>query len=278
MVTTTTTTTTTATIMAPATIRVIVMSTATRIRIMIPTTPDTVTATTTTTTTAAAEPDRALLPLMLWLSPAFPVGSFAYSHGLEWAVEAGDVRDARSLGGWLVDLLTFGAPRVDAILFAAAFRATEVGDWPTLLETNALAVALAASAERRLETTAQGVAFAAAARAAFDCEPLRALAREERIAYPAAVAAAAAGHGLPVELSLQAFVLALVANLVSAVVRLGPIGQTEGQKILATLLPRIRALAREAARSTLSDLGCCAFRSDIAAMRHETQYSRLFRS
>ena len=228
--------------------------------------------------TGPAEPDRALLPLMLWLSPAFPVGSFAYSHGLEWAVEAGDIFDARSLGGWLVDLLTFGAPRADAILFAAAFRAAESCDWPALLETNELAVALAASAERRLETTAQGLAFVSAARVAWDCEPLRELAGEERVAYPVAVAAAAAGHALPLESSLQAFVLAFLANLASAAVRLGPIGQTDGQKILAALLPRVRALARVAAQSTLADLGSCAFRSDIAVMRHETQYSRLFRS
>jgi urease accessory protein len=225
-----------------------------------------------------AEADASLMPLMLWLSPAFPVGAFAYSHGLEWAVEAGDIFDQRSLGGWLVDLLSFGAPRADAILFAAAYRAAGAGDWPALVETNALAVALATSAERRLETTAQGTAFVAAARAAWDCEPLRRLGVQEGAAYPAAVAAAAAGHDLPLEASLQAFVLALVANLVSAVVRLGPIGQTGGQKIQAALLPRLRALAREAARSTLADLGSAAFRSDIAAMRHETQYSRLFRS
>ena len=100
----------------------------------------------------------------------------------------------------------------------------------------------------------------------------------ERVAYPAAVASAAAGHGLPLEASLQAFILAQIAAAVSAVVRLGPIGQTDGQKIQATLIPRIRALAREAAGSSLADLGSCAFRSEIAAMRHETQYSRLFRS
>ena len=164
--------------------------------------PTTVTHTTITATTmdkGAAEPDAALLPLMLWLSPAFPVGSFAYSHGLEWAVEAGDIFDAGSLGGWLVDLLTFGAPRADAILFAAAFRAAESCDWPALLEANELAIALAASAERRLETTAQGSAFVAAALAAWDCAPLRQFAGEERIAYPAAVAAVAAGHDLPLE-------------------------------------------------------------------------------
>jgi urease accessory protein len=225
-----------------------------------------------------ADPGSALLPLMLWLSPSFPVGSFAYSHGLEWAVEAGDIFDARSLDGWLVDLLIFGAPRADAVLFAAAFRAAEAGDWPALFDTNDLAVALALSAERRLETTAQGAAFVEAARAAWDCEPLRELAAQDRVTYSVAVAAAAAGHELPPETSLQAFVLAFLTNLTSAAVRLGPIGQTAGQKILAALLPRVRALASEAARSTLADLGSAAFRSDIAAMRHETQYSRLFRS
>jgi urease accessory protein len=229
----------------------------------------------------AAEADRgAPLPLLIWLSPAFPVGAFAYSHGLEWAVEAGDIVDAPSLEGWLVDLLEFGAPRSDAILFSAAFRAAATADWPALIDVNALAVALTASAERRLETTAQGAAFVAAARAAWDCEPLRRLdqAPDARIAYPVAVAAAASGRGLPPRASLEAFVLAQAANLVSAALRLGPIGQTDGQKILAALLPRIRVLAGEAQTATLADLGGCAFRSDIAAMRHETQYSRLFRS
>ena len=227
----------------------------------------------------APDADAALLPLMLWLSPAFPVGSFAYSQGLEWAVESGDIRDARSLGGWLVDLLTFGAPRADALLFADCFRAAVAEDWDALAAANALAVALANSAERRLETTAQGAAFVVAARAAWDCEPLRQLSREERVAYPAAVASAAAGHGLPLEASLQAFILAQIAAAVSAVVRLGPIGQTDGQKILGDAHPpHTRALPREASGSSLTDLGSCAFRSDIAAMRHETQYSRLFRS
>jgi urease accessory protein len=226
----------------------------------------------------AADADAALLPLMLWLSPAFPVGSFAYSQGLEWAVESGDIQDARSLGGWLVDLLTFGAPRTDAILFAECFRAAVSEDWEALTEANAFAIALANSAERRLETTAQGLAFVLAARAAWDCEPLRQLSLVERVVYPAAVASAAAGHGLPLEASLQAFILAQIGAAVSAVVRLGPIGQTDGQKIQATLIPRIRALAREASVSSLTDLGSCAFRADIAAMRHESQYSRLFRS
>jgi urease accessory protein len=227
------------------------------------------------------EADRgAPLPLLIWLSPAFPVGAFAYSHGLEWAVEAGDIVDAPSLALWLVDLLEFGAARSDAILFSAAFRAAAAADWPELRDVNELAVALTPSAERRLETTAQGAAFVAAGRAAWDCEPLQRLddAPDGRIAYPVAVAGAAASHGQPLDASLEAFVLAQAANLISASLRLGAIGQTDGQKILAALLPRIRALAHEAQTARLADLGGCAFRSDIAAMRHETQYSRLFRS
>ena len=101
---------------------------------------------------------------------------------------------------------------------------------------------------------------------------------DERVAYPIAVAAAASGHGLPLGASLEAFALAQVANLVSAALRLGPIGQTDGQRIIAALLPSVRALARAARNSSLADLGGAAFRSDIAAMRHESQYSRLFRS
>ena len=195
---------------------------------------------------AAAEPDSALLPLMLWLSPAFPVGSFAYSHGLEWAVEAGDISDARSLGGWLVDLLTFGAPRADAILFAGAFRAAEAGDRQ----------ALDRGERARRRARALGRAAARDDRAGFGLRRRRArrvglraacgaLADEARVAYPVAVAAAAAGHGLPLEASLQAFVLALLANAVSAVVRLGPIGQTAGRRFS----PRsCRASARSPAR------------------------------
>ncbi len=220
------------------------------------------------------------LPLLIWLSPAFPVGAYAYSHGLEWAVEAADIVNAASLQDWLLDLLECGAPRSDAILFAAAFRAAAAADWAALMEINVLTVALTGSAERRLETTAQGAAFVAAARAAWDCEPLRRLepAPDGRIAYPVAVAATACAHALPLDMSLAAFVLAQVANLVSAALRLGPIGQTDGQKILAALLPRIQNLAHEAQTAGLAGLGGCAFRSDIAAMRHETQYSRLFRS
>jgi urease accessory protein len=218
------------------------------------------------------------LPLYLWLSPAFPVGAFAYSHGLEWAVEAGDLTGAASVEGWLADLIEAGGPRNDAILFADAYRAAQAQDWPRLAHTNSLVLALCPSFERRLETVSQGDAFVSAGSQAWACEPLEKLRGESSVAYPVAVAAACAGHALALDASLRAFALSLVANLVSASVRLSVIGQSEGQRILAALAAKILALAAFAATSSLDDLGSAALRSDIAAMKHETQYSRLFRS
>jgi urease accessory protein len=238
------------------------------------------TATATTTAVTADGESWREAPLLLWLSPAFPVGAFAYSHGLEWAFEAGDITGAASLAAWLADLARFGGPQLDASLFALAFRAAAAADWPALDEVNATAVALAGSAERRLETTAQGAAFRLAARAAWDSEPLRRVASRdgEPLAYPVAVAAAAAGCSMASSRATEAFVVGQFANLVSAATRLGIVGQTDGLKILAGIFPALAALAREAAGATLDELGGCALRSDIAAMRHETQYSRLFRS
>ncbi len=207
-----------------------------------------------TTTAMTTNPDGDAwreAPLLLWLSPAFPVGAFAYSHGLEWAYEAGDVTDAASLAAWLADLARFGAPHLDAALFAHAFRAAAAADWPALDAVNELAVALAGSAERRLETTAQGAAFRLAARAAWDCEALARLsARDgEPLAYPVAVAAAAAGCGMALAHAAEAFVVGQFANLVSAATRLGIVGQTAGLKILAGILPELcRAGARGGGR------------------------------
>jgi urease accessory protein len=220
------------------------------------------------------------LPLFLWLSPAFPVGGFAYSHGLEWAFEAGDVINAATVRAWLEDLLASGGLRNDVILFVEAHRASLESDFERLFEANDLAVALAAPLERRLETTAQGDAFVRAAGAAWPCAALDELAARapEPVAYPIAVGAAAGGHEIALEKSLAAFALSQLSNLVSASVRLGVLGQSEGQGLLAGLAPQAAHLATDAAASSLDDLGGCAFRSDIAAMRHETQYSRLFRS
>ena len=216
------------------------------------------------------------LKLQIWLSPAFPVGSFAYSHGLEWAVETGDVFDAASLIAWLVDLAQHGSVRSDTAFVAAAWLAAAANDAKALGEANALALALAPSRERHLETSAQGAAFLAAARAAWPCAALDHF--RTGAAYPVALGATAAGHGIPRAATCEAFALAFVAALVSAAVRLGPIGQTAAQQVIAALVPQVQTLSEKLQNETLDDLGACALRSDIAAMRHETQYSRLFRS
>lgn len=225
-----------------------------------------------------AEPSH--LPLMVWFSPAFPVGAFAYSHGLEWAHEAGDLSDAAALKGWIDDLLRFGAARTDAIVLAQAHRAAACGDGNALAGIAELALALATSRERHLETTTQGNAFVLAARKAWPCAALDSLATtsEGDVAYPVATGVAAAGHGFALDATLEAFLLGFVANLVSAAVRLAVVGQTDGQRIIAALLPLVRETAIFAATATLDDLGAAAFRSDLAALQHETQYTRLFRS
>lgn len=223
---------------------------------------------------------HAHLPLLVWLSPSFPVGAFAYSHGLEWAHEAGDLRDAGTLRDWLDALVGHGSLHNDLVLFACAWRACGQGDDAALAEVAELALALANSAERRLETVTQGNAFILTARAAWPCagfDRLRA-AWDGDVAYPVAVAVAVNGHDVPLRPALEAYGLGFVANLVSASVRLGIVGQTDGQKIIAALVPSLHEAAARTEAATFDDLGGCALRSDIASLRHETQYSRLFRS
>ncbi|MEQ1614285.1 MAG: urease accessory UreF family protein [Hyphomicrobiaceae bacterium] len=282
------------------------------------------------------------LPLMIWLSPAFPVGGFAYSHALEWAVAAGDLPDADALQTWLRDLITHGAIRNDAVLLSAALQAARDADVAALAETNELALALAGSRERFIETSAQGAAFMIAIRAAWGCDRMRTLeagvsaytsrrddpapspppavipglvpgthggkktdvtalgmigpgnkcrddtggevacevatARPYQIAYPVAVGLAAGAHVQDLGATLDAYLTATISNLTSAAIRLSVIGQTDAQRIIMQSLPAIRELSAFATLATLDDVGGCAFRSDIASMRHETQVTRLFRT
>jgi len=216
---------------------------------------------------------------MTWLSPAFPVGGYSYSHGLEWAVQAGGVRDAATLGDWVEDILNHGAGRSDVIFLAETWRAVAAGDARLLGETIELAAAFAPSAERRLETLAQGAAFLTATRAVWPSPELEQLCADGRdIAYPVAVGASAAAHGLPLVPTAQAFAQAFAANVVSAGVRLIPLGQTDGLRVLARLEPLIPHVVASGLAAGLDDVGGAAIAADIASMRHETQYTRLFRS
>lgn len=229
---------------------------------------------------AKTESANAALPLLAWLSPAFPVGSFAYSHGIEWAYEAGDVTDAASAEQWIADLLECGGPWSDAVLLASAHRAAGAKEYDVLCEVSEFAAALAPSKERRLETMAQGEAFMSAVGAAWPNKALEKIigATGTEVAYPVAVGVAAAAHEIPLRMTLESYLLAVVSNFVSAAVRLIPLGQTDGTKIVAKLTPLVREIASRAMRSSLGDVGGAAVRSDITSMKHETQYTRLFRS
>lgn len=221
-----------------------------------------------------------LYRLMAWLSPAYPVGAFSYSSGLEWAVEAGDVTDAAALRDWLAAILAMGGPWSDAVLFVHAHDAIARDDDDLLRRTAEFAAALVPSKERFLETTAQGRAFLDASRAVWPCAAIDRLGDvwDGGVAYPVAVAVTAAGHGIAAAPVLHAYLAAVVASLVSAGVRLIPLGQTDGQRVIAGLEADVAAAAARAFMTSLDDVATCAFRADLAAMRHETQYTRLFRS
>jgi urease accessory protein len=211
---------------------------------------------------------RPLLNLLAWLSPAFPTGAFAYSHGLEWAVEAGDIKDSDSLQLWLTDVLTHGSGRSDTLLLRHAHRAAN--NPVALRDIVALATACAPARERRDEALNQGRAFRLAV-AAWTAIP-------EDASYSVAVGAAAGARGIPEDDTAVAYLQAFATNLISAAVRLVPLGQTAGLHVLAALESVILATAANTRNAMLDDVGGCAFRSDLAAMRHETQYTRLFRS
>jgi urease accessory protein len=228
---------------------------------------------------------------MTWMSPSYPVGAFSYSGGIEWAVEAGDIRDASTLRAWLATVIRDGSVFCDAGMFCHAHRAVASGD-KALAAVAELAAAFVGSRERFLETTAQGQAFRQITQAAWPTQSLERLGALwptqslERLgalwngplAYPVVVAAACAGHGIALAPALHAFLHGVVSNLVSAGVRLVPLGQTDGQRVLAALEGAIAQAAERARVTAIDDIATATLRADIAAMRHETQYTRLFRS
>jgi urease accessory protein len=222
----------------------------------------------------------ALYRLMTWLSPAFPVGAFSYSSGIEWAVEAGDIGNAASLRDWLAAMLADGSGFCDGVFLAHAHRAAAARDADALRDIAELAAAFVPSRERQLETSAQGRAFIDIARAAWNCDGLDALIAscDGAIVYPVAVGIVSSVHAIPLAPTMHAFLHALASNWISAGARLIPLGQTDSQRVLAQLEPVVAATAARALAASLDDLGSATFRADLAGLRHETQYTRLFRS
>lgn len=208
-----------------------------------------------------------ILTLTQWFSPAYPVGAFAYSHGLEWTIDAGDVTNAEQTGTWISDVLRHGAGWNDSRFLAAAYRA-DIND---LNEIDATCRAFSASAERLKETRLQGEAFCDVTAKVWPADL-------QGLTYPVAVGRAARLLGLPLDLSTQFYLQAFMANLVVVAMRLVPLGQSDGQKLIRDLTPLCSQIASEADNATLDDLASTVFLSDIAAMKHETQYSRIFRT
>lgn len=218
----------------------------------------------------------ALLRLLTWLSPSFPTGGFAYSHGLEWAVEARDILDGAGLSAWVADCLQHGAGRSDLIVMRHAHRAA--GDVAALAALAELALATCPTAERRGESVGQGNAFARAASAWNNTllPELRAACGD--LPYPVAVGALAGVMEIAEEAACTAYAHGFAANLISAAVRLVPLGQSTGLAVQAGLEPLVQRLVAETAALGLDDIGGFALRADIASARHETQTTRLFRS
>jgi urease accessory protein len=214
-----------------------------------------------------------VLRLLTWLSPAFPTGGFAYSHGLEWSVAANDLTDEPNLCDWVADVLRSGTGWSDAILLRHAYAP----DPTDLAGLCALGAALGFGRERRLETCAQGMAFIRAG-AQWGGPRFTALADQKQVPYPIAVGALAADNGIEADLTTAAYLQAFATSLVSAAIRLIPLGQSAGVRVIAALEPLITELAMHSRTASLDDLGGACFRLDIAALRHETQNTRLFRT
>jgi urease accessory protein len=228
-------------------------------------------------------PPLALLRLHSWLSPAFPAGSYSYSHGLEWAVEAGHIRDRKSLVDWLEADLCYGSGRNEAIFFSEAWRCTIGDDRAKLFEIAELAAAFRSTAELALESSQQAASCLATLRQIWpDCvlDWLSEVLCSNRVqpALAVVLGARSASQNIPVGLALPAFLQSYVANLVTAGVRLIPLGQTDGQLAIAELEEVVLAASAQAKNATMDHLGSVGFMVDLASMTHETQYTRLFRS
>src|SRR5438309_5999028 len=225
----------------------------------------------------------ALLRQQSWLAPAFTTGSYSYSHGIEWAVEAGYIHGRESVVDWLEADLRYGSGRNEAIFFLEAWRCATEDDCEKLLEVAELAAAFRSTSEFALESSQQAKACLATLRRVWPDRVVESLSEllSERSVPPAlavVLGARAAGERVPYGLALPAFLQSYVANLVTAGVRLIPLGQTDGQLAIAELEQTVLVASAQGEEATIRDLGSAAFMVDLASASHETQYTRLFRS
>ncbi len=230
--------------------------------------------------TAPPEPPArpGLYRLLAWASPNFPTGAFSYSHGLEAVVAGGAVHDRTSLGRWVATIVVLGSGRMDADILCASYRAAATGDLAALDAANRRGLAFRATAELALEAAQQGAAFLATCRAAWPEPFLDCWASGDGVCHSAAFGAAASRARIALGDALTGYLQAFAANLISAGLRLGVVGQTDGQRILCALEPVVAGAAAAAIARDPQDFGAATFAVDLASAAHETQYSRLFRS
>jgi len=227
--------------------------------------------------------EHALFQLLTWSSPGYPTGAFSYSHGLEWAVETGEVSNLQTLVDFVTAVISRGGGWIDAVLFAHTWRAAQPAqsDMTDLDAISELASAFRGSAETALESRQQGAAFLDVTRKAWPHPTLDAFAQRHAgmpTAHCIAVAVACAAHGVDLTPALHAYLHAVGANLVSAGARLIPLGQTHAQIAIARLAPILAEIVERALTTSLDDLGTAAPAIELCSLRHETQYTRLFRS
>lgn len=226
---------------------------------------------------------RSLYRLMTWLSPAFPTGGYSYSHGIEYAVDAGVILDRQTLSAWIASAVLRGAGRTDGLLLAAAYRGSQAADLDALLRIAEFASASRSTSELGLESSAQGRAFAVAVEVAWPTDMLATLDRRLAaigcsLTHPVAVGVAAASQRVPIEAVLQAYLHSFAGNLVSAGIRLIPLGQSDGVRAMGDLEAAVLRSASESLQGTLEEFGTATPMIDWASACHETQYTRLFRS
>ena len=209
--------------------------------------------------------DSKLVTVMQWLSPAFPIGGFAYSHGLEWAIDKGYVSNREELKKWISDLLEYGSLKNDAILIKLVLQGSDPK------EINELSLALCSASERLSETQLQGGAFCKIMREVWSLEI-------DELTLPIALALAAKNESIDQNLVVPAYLHSFCSNLISVAMRLIPIGQTDGQKTLRELSPLISDSVRAVAKSDKDDLGSACFLSDVSAMQHEYLQPRVFKT
>ena len=223
---------------------------------------------------------HALVRLLQLASPALPIGAYSYSQGLEWAVEAGVVRDAASAQRWIGGLLVHVQAEGEAAVLARLAAAAGSGDWQAFARWNAWFRASRESSELLAETLQMGGSLAKllADLDVLDGAARTALAANAPVALPAAFALAARAFGVPADATVTGYLWSWLENQALAAIKLVPLGQVAGQKLLLALGGEVPAAVARARSAPDDDVTSFAPGLALASIRHETQYSRLFRS